>query len=190
MDEYQFANVLFTSWNFAITESETCINHGYAISTVFKTLLGNLEIQDKKKALTKNQYVENVLRRITGNVIVVSTFVVSYFLIYASFNEKVIDGFRSAGIGTFISPSVFLISILNLALPWLYEVIGRFEKYTSPAVQLQITLARSFVMKLASIYVVLVIFYIDYLNRKDLICWENAVGQYFYGLGKFPIAKK
>lgn len=65
-------------------------------------------------------------------------------------------------------------------MPLLFKAVARFERYDTPTMAASITLARSFVTKIAAIYIIVVALYIA--HRFDYAGWEYAVGQNFYQL--------
>ena len=193
-DVAPFATAVFCGWDYAITDPRAHINHNFALATIFKTLISKIEI-DKKKVIATQAHIrtEVIVRRVLTNFIVLFVWWISGLLIYITLgieynvnldtslgikvDQRVAASIRSNG---FISVTVALISTLNLILPYLFKRLAQFEMYVNPTVEASVTLARSYVTKIAAIYLIFgALLASNKFNDAD---WEYTVGQSFYQL--------
>lgn len=88
--------------------------------------------------------------------------------------------------GTAAAATTIVTSMMNFMLPNVFSIIGGFERYSNPANQSIIQLARSFLLKLVSIYVImssnLIVSNWDFNLLSSQACWETSIGQSFYQL--------
>jgi hypothetical protein len=82
----------------------------------------------------------------------------------------------------FVSSTALLISFFNATLPLLFWGVTRFERYTDPVNEARIMLARTYLMKMSSIYIVLVGYFYTYSDEKSGKNWENEIGKTYYQL--------
>jgi hypothetical protein len=169
---YPFATVAFASWNFSIETQELSKNQQDAISTVLKTLISKKELAGKIVPLSTSQKIKLFLRRLLANLL---SFVVlggTGFIIFDSvqscrsttnrfmFNlqsifTKTSKSYDHCDTSNDTPFSPYLVSVFNLVLPPVFNALARFEQYADPQWELRATLARSYLIKVASIYLML-----------------------------------
>jgi hypothetical protein len=78
-----------------------------------------------------------------------------------------------------ISTTAVLISIFNVTLPLIFFYIAKLERYSTPVWEARVTLARSFLLKIASIYLILVNYYLTNVSGQLAAdtCWEDTIGE-------------
>lgn len=72
-----------------------------------------------------------------------------------------------------------VLALANTFVPPLFQKLGSLERYTSPRTELRMTLARSYILRVAGIYVILVGVFRE---SADMACWETVYGQEIYRL--------
>lgn len=187
-----FANLTFTAWDYALAEKSALNRHKSAIVTTYKALISKIEVQEKKKMLQAERF-QLIIRRILTNLFVLVIWFLSAVLIWLTLLIEFslpsqVSNLLSIDIGfveavqsnNFVSITSVLISVLNVVYPYFFHKIAKFEMYPNPSFAANITLARSFVTKIAAIYVILISFYIS--SRFVDIDWEHAVGESIYQL--------
>lgn len=188
-----FGTTCFSGWDFSIRDNEAKVNRNFAISTLLKTLISSEEVKEKKKQVSSAQATENIIRRVITNFIVLMLLLLSSLIIWFAIlvENGSYPGFEFIQGNAFISPSAFVISFLTFILPFVFNKLAKFERYANPATELSVNLARAFITKVASIYIIIIQFYIVpdqnspsrfviSLNKRD--CWESQIGQLFYQL--------
>lgn len=190
-----FSSAAFSSWDFTIDNAQRKKNHQYAISTMFLTLITETEMNEEKGQLKVKQMVFLLLRRFIINIIILGLFGGSGVLIYLSIlNEQNIHNISSTTntdpitvfTGTISTiPSVTVIAILDMIMHPIFHFLGKLEKYYDKKIEAKLLLIRSYVFKLAWMYLIFLSLWKDITNQQregKLFCWETLVGQKFYQL--------
>ena len=198
VDDYSpFGTAVFCSWDYRFKTVSAVENQHYAVTMVLKTLLSHIEIKKKNEAMSQDDYTRTIIRRIVGNLVTIVLLAGTVFMILVTMTIEN-DSLKIGGIenfkyylGTsfiqtlrgsqFISITAFVVSFFNFMLPLLFTAIGKFERYTNPNFEASITLARSFITKIGSIYVILISFYMSNRTQSNM-CWENEIGRTLYQL--------
>lgn len=154
-------------------------------------------MSEKQKQLTKKHKLGNLLRRTFGNLLVTIMLAGFAFLVLLSLANEFSGqiGWLSAVTETsafkwtkrfpdFLSSTTLLISFCNVVFPLLFSAIIRFERYTNPISEARIMLARTYLLKMSSLYIILVGYF--YTNKEKTasssVRWENELGKTFYQL--------
>lgn len=193
-DEYRpFSTVTFCSWDYSIMTRNGAQNHSQAIATIYKTLITHAEIEEKDRLITRSQRYVLWLRRALVNLIIVGLYCASGFIIYISlknqrFDESQTTAESSSSNNSSLSaitarlssiPAVTVISILDTTLYFVFSFLAEFEKWNSPKTLTVLKLSRSFIFKIASIYIIFISGMKQY-RSEDRLCWETQIGQTFY----------
>ncbi|KAI9178800.1 Transmembrane channel-like [Blastocladiella emersonii ATCC 22665] len=199
-DVYPFSVVAFSSWNHAVESNEMRLNQVYAISTAFKTLISDAELEARKTALTVAAAVQLFLLRTATNVLCVLLLTGTGYVIWDSVSScysttntfffNLVDVFTmnsspdkvrctSASMATPFPP--YVVSISNSVLPVVFYYVAQFERYTDPQWETRMTLARSYLIKIASIYLMLFSLY-SLVDNPTEPCWEHQVAKRFLNL--------
>jgi hypothetical protein len=125
-----------------------------------------------------------MLSRIVGNVAVLILLGFAAFTIFASFcvdnagssNTSFAgycvfaaqENFQSMLGIDFISASSLAISFFNFVLPIVFESIATYENYANPTSAENMTLARSFLLKMSSIYMIFIDFYLNERYKAEV----------------------
>ncbi|KAI9137413.1 hypothetical protein BKA69DRAFT_919046 [Paraphysoderma sedebokerense] len=203
-DVYPFCSVAFTAWNHAVEDLSSQRNQMFAISTAYKTLITQYELKQKKSTLSKRDVFILFCKRFVGNVLAIGILVGAGFLIWDasrgcdtavnnflfSFRSvfskgAVVDhcGLNTAKPLTTAPFAPYIVSFFNAVLPFLFFYIAKFESYADPQWETRATLARSYLIKIASIYILLISLYKSAINSsKETGCWEHEIAKRFYTL--------
>ncbi|CAI9726297.1 transmembrane channel 7 isoform X1 [Octopus vulgaris] len=191
-----FSQKVFASWDFCMKNDKivrwkkTCLLH---------ELRADLATQRElwvKSSRTFRTKVKLYSTRLLLNVIVLCILFGSLALIYYS-SDFLISLQKDSFANTFIEllvqflPSL-IISVLNVLVPIIFNVIIRYEGYTS-SFEVKLKLLRIVLLRLASVAVLLFSLYdklirnpgqsiCNFKNQEEIKCWETYVGQQFYKL--------
>eukprot|EP00048_Salpingoeca_helianthica_P006715 m.101817 g.101817 ORF g.101817 m.101817 type:complete len:693 (-) comp14099_c2_seq2:25-2103(-) len=89
---------------------------------------------------------------------------------------------RSAGTADGVESlySPMLLASFNVLLPTVFEKLGEHELIESPRIRLRLNLLRSFVLRIAGVYVVVISAIPQTKTIDGDTCWETAMGQVLY----------
>ncbi|KAJ3374725.1 Transmembrane channel-like protein 4 [Allomyces arbusculus] len=207
-DVYPFAAVVFSSWNHAVENEDIRQNQVFAVSTALRTLLTSAELAAQKANITRKQRALIYLRRVVANVASLSLLSTAGLIIFDSvrtcssttntFLFNIMDVFsgnvtHADHCPTESTPTPFapyLVSVFNAVLPTAFASLAVFEQYADPLTESRSTLARSYLIKIASIYLMLFSMGDTLLseNRDPYSCWEHTVAQRFLNLQWVDVA--
>ncbi|XP_013869456.1 transmembrane channel-like protein 7 isoform X2 [Austrofundulus limnaeus] len=172
---------IFCGWDFNIQDpSASALKHSF-IRNDLKLFLEEQSFSLRKAQRTLRQKVHLYLLRCILNLIVISLLGGAFYLIFLSTislqkNEE--HHLLVKLVLQYIPP--FTITFVNLVLPHIFRKISSFEDY-SLTVQVNTTLVRSILLKLASLGIYLVSVFRSDLNRTSQ-CRENQFGREMYKL--------
>ena len=181
-----FAAATFASWDFTLCTRKATKNHGYSISTLLRSLVTEAELKQNVKTRNSQQTIKIYFMRAVINLVVIGLFIASGLLIQISVQNETnflgnqddnsvilmfTNGIRSI-------PAVTVITIIDAIMYYIFIFLGKFEFYSDHKIETRVLLTRSFVFKIAWIYLLFLTFW----NQLEEICWENLVGQRFYQL--------
>eukprot|EP00835_Amoeboradix_gromovi_P001236 NODE_53_length_26956_cov_0.387348.p2 type:complete len:722 gc:universal NODE_53_length_26956_cov_0.387348:24557-22392(-) len=153
---FPFSTSVFTSWNFGTKGKEATSNQYYAIANLFRGLITNEEIEEKKR---KYKHQHFLARRVTGVAISAMLLLFSGFLIQLSSSHDqtwitAVKNLRRLFGGSENDTSKdtpVLISFLNLVLPTLFELIARIMTFADPVTEQAFAIFLSFFAKMGVI---------------------------------------
>lgn len=172
-----------TNHNFAISTMFKVILYALIYveicSNCVQTLLGQLELQEKARELTTWESVKKFTWRLFINLIYISIIGLAGLIVYvamcldnpttsafctSSVLNQLFSFFgRDSNVPASIQIAPILISVINTILPFIFKRLTKAENYVNPSTAENVTLARTYVLKMASIYLIL----INYLVQKD-----------------------
>ncbi|KNE69276.1 hypothetical protein AMAG_13658 [Allomyces macrogynus ATCC 38327] len=207
-DVYPFAAVVFASWNHAVENEDIRQNQVFAVSTALRTLLTSAELAAQRANITRKQRALIYLRRAVANIASLSLLSTAGLVIFDSvrtcssttntFLFNIMDVFSgnvthadhcpTESTATPFAP--YLVSVFNAVLPTAFASLAAFEQYSDPLTESRFTLARSYLIKIASIYLMLFSMGDSLLSENhDLYsCWEHTVAQRFLNLQWVDVA--
>ncbi|XP_078240384.1 transmembrane channel-like protein 6 [Pogona vitticeps] len=87
-----------------------------------------------------------------------------------------------AGKGALLLALPLLVSLINLLMPYMYNLLASWEKQDSPVLEVYVAISRNLILKM----VILGLLCYHWLSRKvtssKIQCWETFVGQELYRL--------
>ncbi|KAJ1500631.1 hypothetical protein HMI56_003711, partial [Coelomomyces lativittatus] len=196
---YPFSAVVFASWNHAIDTPHVQSNLSFAISTVLKTLISRFELSHVGHGMTWQDQVDLFFRRWCSNLVCTICLGGAGLVIYDSVRacQSITNSFLYRWVAIFTQKEViqcassqqptpfapYLVTVFNVVLPGIFSSIAKFEKYKDPQWETRATLARSYLIKIASIYLMLFSLSGLVLDTSDTtFCWEHEVAKRFYSL--------
>lgn len=203
----QFCNKVFGGWDFCISNQKAAKEKHKNLTQELRGDLDNQKLLWKIENRTTREKAKLYSIRVVVNTVVLGFLGGSLYLIYYA-NNKLIDLQREFGdvhpiVQTLIQfmPSV-TITLLNIIVPIIFKKLVEFEDYM-PAFQMQITLLRTVILRLASLLVLMGSLYgmvvedhdhfvddcgnkrwqtINNTSEAPIKCWETYVGQQIYKL--------
>eukprot|EP00795_Rhopilema_esculentum_P015139 gene15139-6326_t len=183
---FSFSNTLFGSWDMCITNEETANLTSASIAMELEAAVEDSRRESEKESRTKKEIYKIKAVRVLVNVIVLLCLFGGGFAIYKAVKWSMDQGkvtkateqnFRTMLINY---ASQITITAVNTMLPTLFYKLSEFEKM-NPRRKLNMDLARTVLVKLASICVLVVSIF--QRNKSDkVICWENLLGAEMYKL--------
>lgn len=194
-----YCNKVFGGWDYALDNNVTCIAK---TKSIYKDIVANLDHQ--KYTLTRSsrsagQKCRVYTIRFLINILILGILGGAGYLIYwvNDWSTSYLSTSSSSGsvLVLLISflPSL-TITILNVIIPLIFEILVKAEDYTEDMV-VKLTLIRTVFLRLASLAVLMVSLYVNITcSTKDstcnvgtgtcteIRCWETYVGQAFYKL--------
>ncbi|XP_058964303.2 transmembrane channel-like protein 7 isoform X1 [Pocillopora verrucosa] len=192
-DEFSFyASKVFCSWDYGITDrSASLLKH----KSAFNELQEAIAEQSYSVTRTLDEKCELFWFRVFTNFIVLALMGGSAYLILFSAGLSLQSSDNVAVLEKLLLPLV--VSGINLIMPMAFRIIATLERYKSPRTAINVNLARTTLMMLISVTMVVVLLFVDIQqcrNDGELIgsdkgcdkliqnCWENYVGYAFYRL--------
>ncbi|KAG5281153.1 hypothetical protein AALO_G00068000 [Alosa alosa] len=145
---FTFSWKLFTSWDYLIGNPETADNKYASITTSFKESIVDLQEQQKDENIHLRRFL-----RLLANVLILCSLAGSGYLIYFVVKRSQEFADKEEGeLSWFEKNEVeFVMSLLGLACPPLFETIGELEDY-HPRIALKWQLGRIFALFLGNLY--------------------------------------
>ncbi|XP_048871484.1 transmembrane channel-like protein 7 [Brienomyrus brachyistius] len=177
---------VFGSWDFCIQDSASAALKQRVIRDELKMDLEEEQYHLRVSQRTCRQKLWLCFIRLLLNFMVVVLLGGSFYLIYLAteFSQpgKLTENEFLRPLQQYLPP--ITITLVNFVLPHLFRIISKFEDY-SLTVQVNITLVRSIILKLACLGIFLFSLYAtlkDNSRENSSVCWENQFGQEMYKL--------
>lgn len=196
-DEFSFfISKAFCSWDYGITDKSAAL---LKQKSIFNELQEAIAEQSYNVARTLSEKCNIFWLRILTNFTVLALMAGAAYLIQFSANLS-LSSETDDVVEKLTLPLV--VSGINLILPIAFRIIASLERYRSPRVTINVTLARTTLMMLISVTMVVVLLFVDIRCRdcknnsgdsdeagsvdtcepEISQCWENYVGHTFYRL--------
>ena len=154
---FPFSTAAFTSWNFGTRGKEASLNQYFAIANVFRTLITAEEIEEKKKEY-KNKFF--IARRVSGLLISGALLTISGYLINLSSGGNASWNYFARTVRIILTgtgndssrDTPFLIAMLNLVLPTMFEIIAKIMTFADPVTEQAFAIFLSFFAKMGVIF--------------------------------------
>ncbi|XP_043384557.1 transmembrane channel-like protein 6 isoform X3 [Chelonia mydas] len=181
-----FAMKVFCAWDYKVTQRRSVRLQNENIRTQLKELLG--EWQSKSRPLSLCRRLGRMvvlslawalsLGTVLGCVIAVYYFSEHLLKVHRDSRDR---GSSEARQEAFLLVLPMVVSLMNLVMPYLYNLLAAWEKQESPALEVYVAICRNLILKM----VVLGLLCYHWLSRKrgyhlEDECWETSVGQELY----------
>ncbi|KAG5853513.1 hypothetical protein ANANG_G00026760 [Anguilla anguilla] len=178
---HHFSYKVFCGWDFCTQVPESAVLQHSLIRNDIKLVLEEERFHQHVSQRTFRQWVQLYFLRGVLNFLVIVLLSASFYLIYFAnlFSQRKKP--KLSLLVEYLPP--ITITMVNFLLPHLFRRISGFEDY-SLTVQVNITLVRSIILKLAC----LAIFLYSLLHQpriRSAQCWENQFGKEMYKLVVF-----
>uniref|UniRef100_UPI00398F1E18 transmembrane channel-like protein 6 isoform X3 n=1 Tax=Pristiophorus japonicus TaxID=55135 RepID=UPI00398F1E18 len=175
---------VFCSWDFKVTQKLSVELQYENISTQLKEFL--TEHNFRAARLSVGQWFSNLLVHIVGWLLSLGSAVgcavgVYYYSenIHEDYSNRMEQGMSEKQVESNLLTLAVLVSLINLVMPYIYNLIGLLEKYDFPQQQIYVSITRNLLLKM-SVLGLLCFHWIG--NTMKLPCWETFVGQELYRL--------
>ncbi|CAM5102141.1 unnamed protein product [Natator depressus] len=181
-----FAMKVFCAWDYKVIQRRSVRLQNENIRTQLKELLG--EWQSKSRPLSLCRRLGRMvvlslawalsLGTVLGCVIAVYYFSEHLLKVHRDSRDR---GSSEARQEAFLLVLPMVVSLMNLVMPYLYNLLAAWEKQESPALEVYVAICRNLILKM----VVLGLLCYHWLSRKrgyhlEDKCWETSVGQELY----------
>lgn len=202
-----FCNKLFSAWDHNVVDRSAIKLKKASIATDLKEELS--ELYKKAFKRTYLQLAGIVFIRTVTNLLVIAVLALSagavYYATEWSWKERIavssvplssLNGNVPTVLKAFLVPLVM--NVLELVLPWFFELVVRLEKFKTKGGEVAMTIIRTAVVRIGNmaVYAVLVyiavsctqnteVFYVPTYTSNTTYCtpcWETFLGQQFYTL--------
>ncbi|KAK3533065.1 hypothetical protein QTP70_006585 [Hemibagrus guttatus] len=184
---------VFCGWDFCIREPEAAFLKHNLIKNELKMDLDEQKFRQKVSGRSLKQWILLYTLRVVLNFVVLVLLGGSISLIYFATNYPSLSQSQSQSqssdpsslnlLSGYISP--ITITLVNFVMPHFFSAITAYEDY-SLTTQLNVTLARSIVLKLGSLAIYLIFLYNKY-NKAVLSCAATEFGKEMYKLTIFQL---
>ncbi|EDO48330.1 predicted protein [Nematostella vectensis] len=189
---YSYCNKAFASWDYCIDDENTARVKSQNIVQDIKAGLAEEARLEKVRNRTRGQKCRLYTIRATCTLLVMGLLGGAVYAIYlaveVSTDPKVQEGKSAFMVILIRSASSLTITGLNLLLPPFFILVSNFEDW-SPRFQVNISLWRTVLLRLASIAVLIITLYVDVGKKCDdgekSCCqnsWENQIASQMYML--------
>ncbi|XP_048576014.1 transmembrane channel-like protein 7 isoform X2 [Nematostella vectensis] len=187
-DEFSFyTSKVFCSWDYCITNIDAAKLKEKSIFNDLKEVIAEQYFQQKR---TRGELCCLVMLRLVTYLLVLGMITGASFLIYYC---TIISVETDETLKKLLLPIV--VSGLNFVLPMTFRIIASLEAYKHPRSAIQISLARTALLKLVSLGMILVSLFLDVSRCRQGLplgkdkclslmkqCWETYIGIVFYRL--------
>lgn len=178
---YQYCNIIFGGWDFCIhNDKSAAIKH----QAIFNELNGCLQLEKRKEIIqsrTRNEKIKLFFIRVIVNLIslvILGGCGVGIYYVFDFSNTE--EENQSNDVLKFILeylPSMCIVS-MNILVPFIFRFLITYEDF-SPTYEVRVTLARTVLLRLASIFTLYASLSQEIEKRP---CWETFIGQQIYKL--------
>ncbi|KAG6936838.1 transmembrane channel like 6 [Chelydra serpentina] len=181
-----FAIKVFCAWDYKVIQRRSVRLQNENIRTQLKELLGEWQSKSRPMSLCRRLGRMVVLGlawalslgTVLGCVVAVYYFAEHMLKVH---QESQARGSSEARQEAFLLVLPMVVSLMNLVMPYLYNLLAAWEKQESPVLEVYMAICRNLILKM----VVLGLLCYHWLSRKmgcseEDKCWETSVGQELY----------
>ncbi|XP_072414777.1 transmembrane channel-like protein 6 isoform X2 [Chiloscyllium punctatum] len=179
---------VFCSWDFKMTQKQSVESNYENISTRLKESLTEHKFRATHSSIT--QWMENLSVHILGWILSLGSVVgcgagIHYYSesMLKDYSQDIQQGIPEKLVESRLLTLPLIVSVINLVMPYIYNLIGLLEKYDFPQQQIYVSITRNLLLKLA----ILGPLCFHWMGNKlketaEILCWETFVGQEIYRL--------
>ncbi|NXW23895.1 TMC6 protein, partial [Circaetus pectoralis] len=168
---------VFCAWDFKVIQRRSVKLQCENICTQLKELLADQ--QSRSRSLSLCQRLGHSAVLLLAWALSLST-VLGCVLAVHYFSEHMHAGSSERQQEAILLVLPFMVSLLNMLMPHLYNLLAKWEKQDSPVAQVYVAICRNLILKM----VVLGLLCYQWLSRRVVCsteeCWETCVGQDLY----------
>uniref|UniRef100_A0A8C0G7R7 Transmembrane channel-like protein n=1 Tax=Chelonoidis abingdonii TaxID=106734 RepID=A0A8C0G7R7_CHEAB len=169
-----FAIKVFCTWDYKVIQRRSVRLQNENIRTQLKELLG--EQQSKSHPMSLCRKLGRMVILSLAWAVSVGTVLGCSITVYY-FAEHISEVQQEA----LLLALPVVVSLMNLVMPYLYNLLAAWEKQESPALEVYVAICRNLILKM----IVLGLLCYHWLSRKmgystEDNCWETSVGQELY----------
>ncbi|XP_032994960.1 transmembrane channel-like protein 6 [Lacerta agilis] len=177
---------VFCAWDYKVIQKRSVRLQSENICTHLKECLAERRSRSRPLNLCKRLQRLAILLiawTLSLGIVLGCVLGVHYFsiYIYQVHHEKLLTS-NYMGKEALLLALPLLVSLINLLIPYIYNLLAAWEKQESPVLEVYVAICRNLILKM----VILGLLCYHWLSRKDttseMECWENFVGQELYRL--------
>lgn len=184
-----FSNIIFTGWDFTVSEEDAAKIEKNLILCEVKTAFDDDAYRKRHASLTRRGLIMLYLTRFVINVVIMALigggWAGIYFLVITAQNVNVDNSFEDF---LWEYAPTMVVSAFSFIYPLVFDFAVTYEHYTGRRALL-ITLCRCVLVRLTSLGI-LVITTLDLIAKEDpncdadkeFICWETRMGQQVFSV--------
>eukprot|EP00051_Salpingoeca_urceolata_P031739 m.12749 g.12749 ORF g.12749 m.12749 type:complete len:747 (+) comp4352_c0_seq1:826-3066(+) len=168
-----YSVAVLASWDMAVSNNTAVQRRQVGVARNLKELLAE---DETPKVLTNNQKWVLRVKRVFLNLVICAVLGGAIFSVdyLARRYAKVDDSVESLY-------AAMALAVYNALLPSFFATLADYEEWSTPRINLRLTLARAGVLRVAGVYVVVITLFRE-RKSDDPDCWETAIGQEIYRL--------
>ncbi|XP_059509663.1 transmembrane channel-like protein 6 [Stegostoma tigrinum] len=179
---------VFCSWDFKVTQKQSVESNYENISTQLKESLTEHKFRASHSSIA--QWLLNLTVHILGWMLSLGSVVgcavgIHYYSerMLKDYSQDIQQGIPEKQVESRLLTLPLIVSLINLVMPYVYNLIGLLEKYDFPQQQIYVSITRNLLLKLA----ILGPLCFHWMGSKlkataEISCWETFVGQEIYRL--------
>ncbi|XP_038632847.1 transmembrane channel-like protein 6 isoform X1 [Scyliorhinus canicula] len=179
---------VFCSWDFKVTQKQSVESNYENISTQLKEYVTEHDFLTAASSVYQKMW--NLSVHFLGWLLSLGSVVGCTLAVYY-YSERMLKGYseniqqdtHEKLVESSLLTLPMLVSLINLVMPYIYNLIGLLENYDFPQQQIYVSIARNLLLKM-SILGVLCFHWMgrNTKNIAEISCWETFVGQELYRL--------
>ena len=171
--EHRICGLMFATMDYSVTDGSSIALLQKQTCRHIQEVLDENKMRDQWLKQWKQNYKRFVAKRVATNLVVIGALVGSAIAIFES-----VDKYQLGTQLERLIPAV-VIAVLNMVVPFGFEMLAEQEEYSTPLAVIRVTIVRSILLRIGSITV---FFWASFTRSYDYGCWENFIGREAYTL--------
>lgn len=181
---FKFSLMTLSSWDYSVTSPEASINLSKGIVSMFKDHIYEVKAKEAADKFTNKTkiYALRVLAWIITILIIGGACTTIVFLVvYVNFSDQSTGSRERESDFVHVYGTTIVFSLINMLVPPIITKLPSMERYPSGKMELSITLARVFCLRMANLFALIVTLY-SRLTKLPYDCTGTVIGQELYKL--------